>query len=57
MFMKTPVLVEFGNTLCDFSPKLAQDVLIRKISLLLEAHDNIVGHFGDVDLTFEVLEY
>ena len=23
----------------------------------LEAHDNIVGHFGDVDLTFEVLEY
>lgn len=23
----------------------------------LEAHDNIVGHFGDVDLTFEVVEY
>lgn len=23
----------------------------------LEAHNDIVGHFGDVDLTFEVLEY
>ena len=23
----------------------------------LEAHDDIVGHFGDVDLTFEVVEY
>lgn len=44
----------------DKTPFVSRDDIVWRGQLAhkwLETNSNVVGHFGDVDLTFEVVEY